>query len=57
VCQKHVPIQLLIPTLERNGFILEAKGFSGTGQDQIKGDERYEGSSKRDNTMGKERKH
>jgi hypothetical protein len=32
-------------------------GFSGTGRDQKKGDERYEGSSKRDNTMGKERKH
>jgi hypothetical protein len=57
MCQKHVSIQLLISTLERNGFILEARGYSGTRQDQIKGNERYEGSSKRDNTMGKERKH
>jgi hypothetical protein len=29
ISQKHVPIHVLISTLERNGFILEAKGFSG----------------------------
>jgi hypothetical protein len=45
------------PSLKETALFWKQRDFPEPGQDQKIGDERYEGSSKKDNTMDKERKH